>query len=102
MAWPTDWTDRQGEDGCAMCREGRPERIPHGVRVHSGALVDGYVGTRAAQRGYVVATWRGRHVNDLTELSGAFNPLVFGGSPGWRLGGRRRRRRRPPPRARPR
>jgi diadenosine tetraphosphate (Ap4A) HIT family hydrolase len=52
-----------------MCREGRPERIPHGVRVYSGPLVDAYVSSRAAQRGYVVAMFRGRHVNDLTELS---------------------------------
>jgi diadenosine tetraphosphate (Ap4A) HIT family hydrolase len=69
MAWPTDWTDRLQEHGCAMCREGRPERIPHGVRVYSGPLVDAYVSSRAAQRGYVVAAFRGRHVNDLTELS---------------------------------
>jgi diadenosine tetraphosphate (Ap4A) HIT family hydrolase len=70
MAWPTDWADRLHEGGCALCREGRPERIPHGARVHSGPFVDAYLGGRAAQRGYVVATWRGRHVNDLTELSG--------------------------------
>jgi diadenosine tetraphosphate (Ap4A) HIT family hydrolase len=52
-----------------MCREGRPERTQHGIRVFAGDFVDAYVGTRAAQRGYVVAIWRGRHVNDLTELT---------------------------------
>jgi diadenosine tetraphosphate (Ap4A) HIT family hydrolase len=69
MAWPTDWADRVRENGCAMCSEGRPDRIPHGVRVYSGPLVDAYVSSRAAQRGYVVAIFRGRHVNDLAELS---------------------------------
>jgi diadenosine tetraphosphate (Ap4A) HIT family hydrolase len=52
-----------------MCQEGRPERTQHGVRVFAGDFVDAYVGARAAQRGYVVAIWRGRHVNDLTELT---------------------------------
>jgi diadenosine tetraphosphate (Ap4A) HIT family hydrolase len=52
-----------------MCQEGRPERTSQGIRVFAGDFVDAYVGTRAAQRGYVVAIWRGRHVNDLTELT---------------------------------
>lgn len=66
-----NWASRVTEAGCAICREGRPERTPDGVRVFAGEFVDAYVGTRAAQRGYVVAIWRGRHVNDLTELSAA-------------------------------
>jgi diadenosine tetraphosphate (Ap4A) HIT family hydrolase len=52
-----------------MCREGRPDRTQHGVRVFAGTFLDAYVATRAAQPGYVVAIWRGRHVNDITELS---------------------------------
>jgi diadenosine tetraphosphate (Ap4A) HIT family hydrolase len=71
MAWPENWVTLVTEAGCEMCRDGRPERTPHGVRVFAGEFLDAYVGTRAAQRGYVVAIWRGRHVNDLTELSTA-------------------------------
>jgi diadenosine tetraphosphate (Ap4A) HIT family hydrolase len=52
-----------------MCLEGRPERTPHGIRVFEGAVTDAYVATKAAQRGSVIAIWRGRHVNDLTELT---------------------------------
>jgi diadenosine tetraphosphate (Ap4A) HIT family hydrolase len=52
-----------------MCIEGRPDRIPHGLRVYRGRYLDAYLSTKAAQRGYVVAIWRGQHINDLTELS---------------------------------
>jgi diadenosine tetraphosphate (Ap4A) HIT family hydrolase len=69
MTWPTDWLARTRSDGCVMCLEGRPDRIPHAMRVHRGRFLDAYLSAKAAQRGYVVAIWRGRHVNDLTELS---------------------------------
>lgn len=69
MSWPTDWGARTRSDGCVMCLEGRPDRIPHAMRVYRGGFLDAYVSAKAAQRGYVVAIWRGRHVNDLTELS---------------------------------
>jgi diadenosine tetraphosphate (Ap4A) HIT family hydrolase len=69
MAWPENWETLTSEGGCPLCREGRPERTPHGIRVFAGDFIDAYVGTRAAQRGYVVAIWRGGHVNDLTELT---------------------------------
>lgn len=52
-----------------MCDEGRPDETPHGVRVFEGRYLDAYLGRRAAQRGYVVAIWRGRHVTDLRDLS---------------------------------
>ena len=33
MPWPDDWDDWLPGDSCAMCREGRPEETPHGVRI---------------------------------------------------------------------
>lgn len=54
-----------------MCTEAPADRHALGVRVFAGEFLDAYVGTRAAQPGYVVAVWRGRHVNDLTELTPA-------------------------------
>jgi diadenosine tetraphosphate (Ap4A) HIT family hydrolase len=69
MGWPENWDSLVTDSGCPMCQEGRPKRTPHGIRIFAGEVLDAYVGTRAAQRGYVVAIWRGRHVNDLAELS---------------------------------
>jgi diadenosine tetraphosphate (Ap4A) HIT family hydrolase len=69
MPWPTNWAALTTADDCPMCKEGRPGRTQHGVRIFEGVFVDGYVATQAAQRGYVVAIWRGSHVNDLTELT---------------------------------
>ena len=53
-----------------MCNEGRPVETSYGIRVFRGQHLDAYVGRHAAQRGYLFAVWRGRHVSDLTELSG--------------------------------
>lgn len=69
MSWPADWDARVSGDACPMCREGRPEETPFGIRVFAGRYCDAYVGTRAAQPGYVCAIWRGRHVTDLGELT---------------------------------
>lgn len=52
-----------------MCAEGRPVETGYGIRVFEGEVVDAYLARRSTQRGYVVAIWRGRHVNDLIELS---------------------------------
>ena len=67
MAWPNNWEERVGGIHCVMCTEGRPDSTPVGLRVLEGQHLDAYLGLEAAQRGYVVAIWRGRHVVELSE-----------------------------------
>jgi diadenosine tetraphosphate (Ap4A) HIT family hydrolase len=59
---------RSGE-GCPMCRGGRPDETPFGVRIFAGERSDAYLQRSAIQRGYTIAIWRGRHVAEPTELS---------------------------------
>ena len=70
MAWPDGWDALYTGRDCPMCNEGRPVETSYGIRVFRGQHLDAYVGRHAAQRGYLFAVWRGRHVSDLTELSG--------------------------------
>lgn len=69
--WSERWDELLTEAGCPMCQEGRPERTAHGIRVFAGDHLDAYAAMRGPQRGYVVAIFRGRHVNDLTDLTPA-------------------------------
>jgi diadenosine tetraphosphate (Ap4A) HIT family hydrolase len=52
-----------------MCAEGRPDKTDFGVRIFKGEVVDAYLQRDGRQRGYTIATWRGRHVAEPTELS---------------------------------
>jgi len=52
-----------------MCRQGRPDELPSGVRIFNGLVSDAYLQRANIQRGYTIIAWRGRHVAEPTELS---------------------------------
>src|SRR5205085_2644194 len=52
-----------------MCAEGRPDENEFGIRVFAGEVSDAYLQRDDRQRGYTVASWRGRHVAEPTELT---------------------------------
>src|ERR1700746_179756 len=54
-----------------MCEEGRPEADAFGVRINEGRYTDAYLQRADVQRGYTLVIWRGRHVNEPTELDEA-------------------------------
>jgi diadenosine tetraphosphate (Ap4A) HIT family hydrolase len=67
--WPEDWEDRRRGVDCIACTEGRPDRIPSGLRVFAGRHADAYLIRDRAASGYTLVFWRGRHVADLTDLT---------------------------------
>jgi diadenosine tetraphosphate (Ap4A) HIT family hydrolase len=69
--WPSNWADLTKGIGCEMCENGRPEANRYGVRIHAGRYTDAYLQRADVQRGYTVVIWRGRHVNEPTELDDA-------------------------------
>jgi diadenosine tetraphosphate (Ap4A) HIT family hydrolase len=69
--WPKNWADMVRGVGCEMCAQGRPESDAYGVRIQEGRYSDAYLQRADVQRGYTVVIWRGRHVNEPTELSEA-------------------------------
>jgi diadenosine tetraphosphate (Ap4A) HIT family hydrolase len=66
--WPRNWAELIRGVGCPMCEDGRPDASRHGVRIHAGRYTDAYLQRADVQRGYTVVIWRGRHVNEPTEL----------------------------------
>jgi diadenosine tetraphosphate (Ap4A) HIT family hydrolase len=74
MPWPDNWGELFTGEACPMCAQGRPEETSQGLRIFAGKFCDGYLAKQGAQRGYVVAIWRGRHIVepiDLTPEEGA-------------------------------
>ena len=69
--WPRNWADLTRGIGCDMCENGRPDANPYGVRIHAGRYTDAYLQRADVQRGYTLVIWRGRHVNEPTELDEA-------------------------------
>jgi len=69
--WPQDWDDLVRGVGCPMCEGGRPESDEYGVRIREAEHTDAYLQRAGIQRGYTLVIWRGRHVTEPTELSGA-------------------------------
>jgi diadenosine tetraphosphate (Ap4A) HIT family hydrolase len=67
--WPRNWADLIQGIGCEMCEQGRPESTTYGVRIWKGSYTDGYLQRADVQRGYSLVIWRGRHVNEPTELT---------------------------------
>lgn len=67
--WPSNWTDLTRGVGCEMCENPRLDADDYGVRIHSGHYTDAYLQRADVQRGYTVVIWRGRHVNEPTELN---------------------------------
>ena len=66
--WPRNWDELTRGVGCEMCENGRPDASRYGVRIHAGRYTDAYLQRADVQRGYTVVIWRGRHVNEPTEL----------------------------------
>jgi diadenosine tetraphosphate (Ap4A) HIT family hydrolase len=52
-------------------RNGRPDANRYGVRIHAGRHTDAYLQRADVQPGYTLVIWRGRHVNEPTELDDA-------------------------------
>ena len=69
--WPRNWDELTRGIGCEMCEQGRPEANEYGIRVRAGRYTDAYLQRADVQRGYTLVIWRGRHVNEPTELSDA-------------------------------
>ena len=69
--WPSNWTDLTRGIGCEMCANPRLDADSYGIRIHSGPYTDAYLQRADVQRGYTVVIWRGRHVNEPTELENA-------------------------------
>jgi diadenosine tetraphosphate (Ap4A) HIT family hydrolase len=51
-----------------MCENGRPDSNRYSVRILKGRYTDAYLQRADVQRGYTLVIWRGRHVNEPTEL----------------------------------
>jgi diadenosine tetraphosphate (Ap4A) HIT family hydrolase len=69
--WPSNWDELTHGIGCEMCEYERPDADDFGVRIHAGGYTDAYLQRADVQRGYTVVIWRGRHVNEPTELDSA-------------------------------
>lgn len=66
--WPANWAELVRGIGCDMCESGRPSENSYGIRIHAGQYTDAYLQSADVQHGYTVVIWRGRHVNEPTEL----------------------------------
>ena len=66
--WPRNWPELIRGIGCEMCEAGRPDADRYGIRVLEGKYSDAYLQRADVQRGYTLVIWRGRHVNEPTEL----------------------------------
>jgi diadenosine tetraphosphate (Ap4A) HIT family hydrolase len=69
--WPRNWAELIRGVGCEMCQAGRPDADRYGIRIHEGKYSDAYLQRADVQRGYTLVIWRGRHVNEPTELDEA-------------------------------
>jgi diadenosine tetraphosphate (Ap4A) HIT family hydrolase len=69
--WPRNWPDLIQGIGCEMCAAGRPDADRYGIRILKGQYSDAYLQRADVQRGYTLVIWRGRHVNEPTELDDA-------------------------------
>ena len=69
--WPRNWSELIRGIGCEMCEAGRPDADRYGIRIYEGKYSDAYLQRADVQRGYTLVIWRGRHVNEPTELDEA-------------------------------
>lgn len=69
--WPRNWDELTRGIGCEMCDGGRPSEDDYGVRISAGRYTDAYLQRADVQRGYTLVIWRGRHINEPTELAKA-------------------------------
>jgi diadenosine tetraphosphate (Ap4A) HIT family hydrolase len=78
VEWPEEFYARRAGTACPACEEGRPEETPYGVRYFAGEVADAYLVRADIQRGLSVVVFRGRHVVEPTELTGA-EAAAYGG-----------------------
>jgi diadenosine tetraphosphate (Ap4A) HIT family hydrolase len=52
-----------------MCNSGRPDADKYGIRIQTTTITDTILQRADIQRGYTLVIWRGRHVNEPTELT---------------------------------
>jgi diadenosine tetraphosphate (Ap4A) HIT family hydrolase len=52
-----------------MCDSTRPDDDVYGIRIRATAITDAVLQRAQVQPGYTLVIWRGRHVNEPTELS---------------------------------
>jgi diadenosine tetraphosphate (Ap4A) HIT family hydrolase len=78
VEWPPDFYAQLQGTACPLCEEGRPEETPHGVRYFAGEVSDAYLVRADVQRGLSVVVFRGRHIVEPTELTGA-EAAAYGG-----------------------
>ena len=69
--WPRNWPELIRGIGCEMCQSARPDADRYGIRILEGKYSDAYLQHADVQRGYTLVIWRGRHVNEPTELDEA-------------------------------
>ena len=78
MEWPPEFYVKRDGTTCPMCEDGRPDETPHGVRYFAGEAADAYLVRADIQRGLSYVVFRGRHVVEPTELTGA-EAAAYGG-----------------------
>ena len=66
--WPENWAELTRGIRCEMCEGGRPDANRYGIRILQGRYTDAYLQRADVQPGYTLVIWRGRHVNEPTEL----------------------------------
>ena len=82
--WPRNWYELTHGIGCEMCESDRPDADAYGTKIHTGRYTDAYLQRADVQRGYTLVIWRGRHVNEPTQLNAEEAAGYWGRSPGCR------------------
>jgi diadenosine tetraphosphate (Ap4A) HIT family hydrolase len=67
--WPGNWAELIRGTGCEMCESARPDEDRYGICIRATASTDAVLQRADIQRGYTLVIWRGRHVNEPTELT---------------------------------
>lgn len=67
--WPQNWNELTRGIGCEMCNSPRLDSDTYGVRIRATDSTDAVLQRANVQPGYTLVIWRGRHVNEPTELT---------------------------------
>ena len=67
--WPQNWDQLTQGVGCEMCESDRADSDENGIRILATNNTDAVLQRAAVQAGYTLVIWRGRHVNEPTELT---------------------------------
>lgn len=67
--WPSNWDQLVQGISCEMCESDRPDSDEYGIRILETKNTDAVLQRAAVQSGYTLVIWRGRHVNEPTELT---------------------------------